>query len=719
MEHEVGTLQDWKDFDQKNIVSAITRTTLRSALAAVEEATETARKKEEERKRREEERAKRIDEIASQPLPDGFYDSVLNAKCSHVLEFSEGEGDAMVVRMEVREGQPPAQLWEYTQYGLTLLPVEDAEQFIPPRPRLMLLSSKHEWPYSLRQGEDIADCYVNREVDRVWRIVQGDLEGEFGTDDLELFKVRRRLVIGTPGIGKSMNAGSYLLHRLLQYDIAKLQVVVYCFGGDLAFVFDKEKKTVTACSGAGNVINHMNALLWQRKLKGYVIYDVDEKGHGPSGDYPPKSWGITVLSSPNDDNFKGWEKQKKAKRIVMNCPDELDVKAMCAWRTRDKSAAEQAQNWEMVKKHMDQIGPIPRCIFSGDEIINRLSLVDIAVGSINASNAHNYVPIGQGEMVPANDASSKLVKAARMRRPGRAESFANLPVCLDLGHKILSKMTEVRKQNDIVYQLLCCRDLFLPEFLEKYGVHAFTDRGFVNNIKGRIKELKPPTRRPGRPCVLQSHPEKHPEVSVVLELLSCNPARIDVNYGVLYVPDSRIFPLIDGFFFVDTPRKTMIGLQATVGGAHHTQPSKVRLFMESMAKYFNDWETLAAGLSWEIIYVQHRERDRIKKWQKCGNSTNAGNKKDAAQIKEAEEAEEETEEDEDEDEDEAEVKAEEKDEADEKKAKRKEEKEDKEIADCWKENVYQYQVAISAEDIGHTNNAQSQQQPARQGNEQN
>ncbi|RNE95427.1 retrotransposon hot spot (RHS) protein [Trypanosoma conorhini] len=143
MEHRVGTLQRWKDFEQKEIVSNVSWAKLDAALAAAE-ANEKASDKVEEKKGREEQRAKRIDEIASQPLPEGFYHSVYNAKCSHVLGFPEGEGDAMVVRMEVREGQPPAQLWDYTRDGITLLPVEDAGQFISPRPRLVILSSEHK-----------------------------------------------------------------------------------------------------------------------------------------------------------------------------------------------------------------------------------------------------------------------------------------------------------------------------------------------------------------------------------------------------------------------------------------------------------------------------------------------------------------------------------------------------------------------------------------------
>ncbi|RNE95872.1 retrotransposon hot spot (RHS) protein, partial [Trypanosoma conorhini] len=329
----------------------------------------------------------------------GLYDSVLNAQCSHVLEFHEGEGSNRRVRMEVKAGQPPAQLWDYTVQVRTLLPVEDAEQFIAPRPRLMILTSEKGWPYSLKQGRGIVDCYINREVQRVWRIVQGDLEGEFGTEDLTQFDVRRRLLIGTPGIGKSMNAGSYLLYRLLHYDIAKLQVVAYCFGGDLAFVFDKEEKTVTVYEGELNVKRVVRRLDWQRKLKGYIIYDVARHSCGPSDTFPtPKSWGFILLSSPNEENFKAWEKQATAARIVMNCPDENDVKAMCAWETRTASAEDQRNYWEKIKKRMYYVGPIPRSIFEDISYGNHRGVTAGVVGMIKASNAHNYLFIWCGNV---------------------------------------------------------------------------------------------------------------------------------------------------------------------------------------------------------------------------------------------------------------------------------------------------------------------------------
>ncbi|RNC52888.1 retrotransposon hot spot (RHS) protein [Trypanosoma cruzi] len=139
---------------------------------------------------------------------EGYYNSVYNARWSHFMEVPGGEGTVM----EVREGKPP-QPWTYKAVGETLEKDDGVEQSGAARPRLMVLTSDKGWPYSWGQGlnEFIHDCYVNCEVERVWQIVKGDLTELFSTDGRTDFTPKRRVLIGTPGIGKSMAAGSYLL----------------------------------------------------------------------------------------------------------------------------------------------------------------------------------------------------------------------------------------------------------------------------------------------------------------------------------------------------------------------------------------------------------------------------------------------------------------------------------------------------------------------------
>ncbi|PWV07358.1 putative retrotransposon hot spot protein (RHS) [Trypanosoma cruzi] len=134
--------------------------------------------------------------------------------------------------MEVREGEPP-QSWTYKKVGRTLEKNDGVEQSDAPRPRLMVLTSDKGWPCSWnRKGVEFTrDCYVNCEVERVWQIVKKDLTAWFNSNGKAGSSPKRRVLIGTPGIGNSMAAGSYLLYQLLHYDVEKLQMVVSFVGG--------------------------------------------------------------------------------------------------------------------------------------------------------------------------------------------------------------------------------------------------------------------------------------------------------------------------------------------------------------------------------------------------------------------------------------------------------------------------------------------------------
>ncbi|EAN81755.1 retrotransposon hot spot (RHS) protein, putative, partial [Trypanosoma cruzi] len=61
----------------------------------------------------------------------------------------------------------------------------------------------------------------------------------------------------------------------------------------------------------------------------------------------------------------------------------------------------------------------------------------------------------------------------------------------------------------------------------------------------------------------------------------------------------------DGFFFVDTNPKTLVGLRMSTASKHRTTTSTVRRFTECLAAYFEGWEELSRDMSWDIIYVQH------------------------------------------------------------------------------------------------------------------
>ncbi|PWU86267.1 putative retrotransposon hot spot (RHS) protein [Trypanosoma cruzi] len=195
----------------------------------------------------------------------------------------------------------------------------------------MVLDSEKGWPYSWNTIQDLPkDVFVNCEVDRVWQTVRGDPTALFSPHGVTDFKPERRVLIGTPGIGKSMAAGLCFLYQLLHCDVEKLQVAAHCFGGGEACVFEKAIQTVTKYVDEKQCIMAVRSL-GQRGTKGYIIYDVATKETQPEQFFFLLSyaWGMIVMSFPKLSNCDEWERQMKAERIIMNCPEEKDVKAMC------------------------------------------------------------------------------------------------------------------------------------------------------------------------------------------------------------------------------------------------------------------------------------------------------------------------------------------------------------------------------------------------------
>ncbi|RNF00403.1 retrotransposon hot spot (RHS) protein [Trypanosoma cruzi] len=255
---------------------------------------------------------------------EGCYDSVYNARWHHVVEVPDGEGTVM----EVKEGEPE-QSWTYKKADNAIEKDDAVQQSGKAPPVLMVLTSDKKWPYTWAGSEHIRDCCVNCEVDRAWQIVLDDLTKWFSPHGVTDFSPEKRVLIGTPGIGKSMNAGSYLLYQLLHYDAEKLPMVAYVIKNSV-YLFDNTKKTVSDFGGEDAFVDLLKDFTL-RGVKGYIIYDVAEQGRGPHPGLPFTEWGMIVVTSPNVNNFKGWMSQNGAMGIAMNCPDESDVKAMCVW----------------------------------------------------------------------------------------------------------------------------------------------------------------------------------------------------------------------------------------------------------------------------------------------------------------------------------------------------------------------------------------------------
>ncbi|RNC59251.1 putative retrotransposon hot spot (RHS) protein, partial [Trypanosoma cruzi] len=458
---------------------------------------------------------------------EGVYESVHNARWHHVVEVSDGdERKKTGTGMDVKEGEPKKS-WTYKKVGDTFEKDDAVQQFGAAPPVLMVLTSDKGWPYTLSvlngAGNDLC---VNCEVDRVWRIVKRDLTKWFRNIDLTLNpSPLPRVLIGTPGIGKSMNAGSYLLYQLLHYDAEKLQVVVHCFGITM-YVFDKNTKTVTKYMGE---IISKNVLydLRQCGMKGYIIYDVARKGTPPDTGFAPSTgWGMIVVSSPNLDNYDKWATQVKARRIIMNCPDEVDVKAMCAWMKRGLDKDKQAEYWRMVEKHMENVGPIPRHIFDEESYIDRLGAVDDALLAMKPTDVGKYFSLGGSNIWYFEDPCHKLVKIVREIADEGVEVFLNAPICADMGFRTADRLEKKMGAKNLLLIILGSRGALVSRTLEQLGLRAFMHEELVIALVEELNELSSPERDEAQDSVLKLNHQGHPTRTVGLAGLQGGVTRI-------------------------------------------------------------------------------------------------------------------------------------------------------------------------------------------------
>ncbi|KAF5220460.1 hypothetical protein ECC02_006528 [Trypanosoma cruzi] len=572
------------------------------------------------------------------------YESVYNARWHHVMEVPGGEGTGM----EVHEGKPP-QSWTYKAVGRTVEKDDGVEQSGAPRLRLMVLTSDKGWPHPCREAS--TDCYVNCEVDRVWQIVKGDLTEWFSSRPEDHFAPHPRVLIGTPGIGKSVAAGSYLLYQLLDYDVEKLQMVAYFVGGSTTYVFDKTIKTVKGYIDESSI--KVMKELSRRGMKGYIIYDVGGRLSIPSPFLPPGGWGMLVVATPEKTSYINWASEKRAVRIIMNCPDESDVKAMCVWMKRSQPPQQQAEYWREVKGRMHKLGPIPRYIFDERYHTNWIGRCHSFVDGTTSREIQRYFVFGTSKLWEGNKALEYLARIVRVRGERNGESPFNAPITDHLASKTLCKLKTLMTQAEFNLFVSRIRDYLMHANFGRCAMFAFLNVAFMAAIRRKLKELKPPTRRQSHRCAPELYSQEGPTSHYFLPSVERIDKKTCINHRLLYMPEVEKFPLVDGFFFMKSNPRTLVGLRMATAGEHHTTASTVRQFTECLAAYFNGWKKLSRDMSWEIIYVQHADSTPLNDWQRCDvvNSDNVS------------------------------------------------EKEKQKIAAFWKEKVRQYQVSISSGDF--------------------
>ncbi|ESS55760.1 retrotransposon hot spot (RHS) protein [Trypanosoma cruzi Dm28c] len=362
---------------------------------------------------------------------------------------------------------------------------------------------------------------------------------------------------------------------------------------------------------------------------------------------------MIVLSLPNLDNFSAWEEQRSPKRIIMNCPEKDDVKAMCVWMRRHQPVREQAEYWKRVNGRMDEAGPLLRYIFDDSKYNNWIALSTSTVNSLGRIEAEYYLHFGTVKMLGGDKVSHKLVKVVRVRgKTVGSEFLFNLSVSAHLGNKTLFKSEKLMQQHGFNVLISGLKDYLISENFGRSTVFAFLNGTFVRAIERRLRELRPSPQRQSHRCALAVYSQERSTRHHVLPPLEHFSERIYVECGVLYVTEVENFPLVDGFFFVKSNPMTLVGQRMATAGGHHTTASTVRQFTEYLAAYVNGWEELSRQLSWEIIYVQHADSTPMNDLQGCDVDSNNVSKK-----------------------------------------------EDQKIAAFWNEKVRQYQVSISSRDV--------------------
>ncbi|ESS54995.1 retrotransposon hot spot protein (RHS) [Trypanosoma cruzi Dm28c] len=279
-----------------------------------------------------------------------------------------------------------------------------------------------------------------------------------------------------------------------------------------------------------------------------------------------------------------------ATAIVTNCPEGNDVRAMCIWMKRNRPLQEQAEYWKEVRGRINNVGPILRSIFSKQACDDRIKACHQAVDGSTASELERNLCIGCCYSSNDSDLSRKLVKVVRVRRGNSIELPLNVLISPHLERETLSRLESEMKQSDFILLLLRFWDYVPPYIIEKCAVSAFLNEDFLRAIRVKIKELRPPGRREPHSCALKEHSDTsftRKEVLPPPERLS-NPVAVD--HWVLYEPKVQNFPLVDGFFFVDSNPMTLVGLRTNTAGGHHTTTSTVRQFTECLTAYFNGWE---------------------------------------------------------------------------------------------------------------------------------
>ncbi|CCD20648.1 putative retrotransposon hot spot protein 4 (RHS4) [Trypanosoma vivax] len=607
----------------------------------------------------------------------GAFESVVNARWSHVLSGQEG----MPLGMRVVDGLPE-NVWSYDEVNYSPWPLEVNRQ--APRNgklEIMVLSCEDGWPYTQFRNEAAnidnnaevgrggvlnaqksEDVYIRREVVRVWYIVKEKMCAWY--IERKLVKPRTCIVIGTPGIGKSFACGSFLLYKLLHYDGGLLDVVAY-FIRDSAYVIHNARPGVP-----GRVVKYSDQRVAVLKIKrmasckrGFVIVDISKKGEAPSRELPTDCWPTVVLTSPDVNHYDQWMKDRNGKLIYVNCDDERDLKAFVAWRvlrglpdkTEDNaclwSDAEEKlkEQLKVLDERIKTVGPLPRFVLDADSYKSRHSQIGQAIRGTALDKTQYMGILRMNSEWKSDHVSHKLIKLVRVRGALNDETYRCVPLSSDIHEKVKVKMLQTLKGMWMLLRLEPS-DYCAAVGLELLAFDAFRYSDVTRAVVDKLVYLQ----RDGEERK-KSALAKFNEKQLRLQSSEClgtaeNSFVKECEYYVLYKPSVDNFPVVDGFFFVeghgtsgerveentehgcDAHRpKTIVLLQATKAESHHTETSKLLKLKAILRRAFRDWDDFSKNMRWEIVYVQHPDTRLFERRQRCDRTEVKKKKEETAE----------------------------------------------------------------------------------------
>ncbi|KAH8615831.1 putative retrotransposon hot spot protein 4 (RHS4) [Trypanosoma vivax] len=553
-----------------------TRGLLDSAFNAVKDAEER------EKERIERERVRNAVNAAAEVIP-GAFESVFEAKWSHVLSGEAG----MPLGMRVVGGLPE-NFWSYADVNHSPLPLEVDKQ--APRSgklEIMVVSSEDGWPYTQFRNETRSvdnnaevgrggvfnaqrseDVYIRREVVRMWYIVEEQTRAWY--IERKLVKPKSFVVVGTPGIGKSFACGSFLLYQLLHYKNKLLDVVAY-FIRDSAYVIHNARPGVP-----GRVVKYSDqraAVLkinWMASCKrGFVIVDISQELKEPPSGLPTKFWPTVVLTSPDVKHYDSWVKDRGGIMVIVNCDDERDLVAFVAWRvlrglpdkTEDNAGlwldAEKIlkEQLEVLNKRIQTVGPLPRFVLDDDKTFKQRETQVIAMlNGINENNRANYKDILSCKMNWQNDdVTHKLVKIMRVRfKTNGEDTFQCRALSFTIFSRLYKLMLVYLKRDAAAKMLIMSPEETVASLFEEYSFYALLFKEVLYSVSYMMKYLRREGEGRDVVSVLEGLHLNQLDLRGVEILPTARQRPIaECRYMVMYKPCIPNYPVVDAFFFVE------------------------------------------------------------------------------------------------------------------------------------------------------------------------